>query len=76
MVDENFSRSLDHFEQLGARLYRAPLRIEGDLITCQVRGLEGIASGYAVLRRAVAIRKLADFTIFYGILRCFFAISG
>jgi predicted enzyme related to lactoylglutathione lyase len=47
---EDFAGSLDHFVKLGAILYRGPLRIDGDLIMCQVRdpwgnciGLRGIA---------------------------------
>lgn len=33
----NFEKSLAHLQGLGAVLYRGPMRIDGDILMCQVR---------------------------------------
>lgn len=47
---DDFEKSLAHLEGVGALLYRGPMRIDGNLVMCQVRdpwgnciGLRGVA---------------------------------
>lgn len=51
---DDFEKSLTHLQALGAVLYRGPMRIDGDILMCQVRdpwgnciGLRGAALSVA-----------------------------
>lgn len=54
---EDFEKSLMHLQGLGAVLYRGPMRIDGDILMCQVRdpwgnclGLRGAALSFNMSR--------------------------
>lgn len=49
---DDFEKSLAHFEGLGAVLYRGPMRIDGNLIMCQVRDPWGNCIGLRGFERS------------------------